>query len=606
MSLMNQDPNQDLLRRPFRFYFREHRRAFVMGVMALFFTNVFDVLTPLGLKAGIDAITARSETRLWHAVVLFVGLMIGVTCFRYYWRIYFGRFHHSVASDLRDRIFAKLTRFGPSFYQKNPTGQLMSLITNDVNSFRMAIGPGTLILLDSVFLIAMILPVMISISWDWTWKTLLLLPLVPFFIRHMEAMIHQRYRVQQDKLSELSARSAEIISGIRVIKGFAQERIQQKMFNDDSRAYEMACNRMSKVDSAFQPVMEIAISVGSVTLLWFCTEPVTRGAITLGTFVAYQEYIKRMIWPLSAIGMGVSMFEQGRASFDRIREVLSFDTDIPDHGTLELSRFESIEFRAVTFRYPGAPIDAIHNLSLTINAGETIGIVGPVGAGKTTLLQLLARLQTIQTGELFINQIPIAAIRRSSLASLMSFVPQDAFLFSDTVADNLTFGLSKKPEDKVIELAAAMVNIDHEIAALPDKFSAYLGERGVNLSGGQKQRMTIARALIRRTPVVILDDSLSAVDGKTEKMIVGEFRKAKEENPAQTVLIVSHRLATLKHADRIVVMNGGHVESIGSHDELLIQSPTYRRLHELQHTSAQMAAGLISDFAAGPIRAEIL
>ena len=192
MSLMNQDPNQDLLRRPFRFYFREHRRAFVMGVMALFFTNVFDVLTPLGLKAGIDAITARSETRLWHAVVLFVGLMIGVTCFRYYWRIYFGRFHHSVASDLRDRIFAKLTRFGPSFYQKNPTGQLMSLITNDVNSFRMAIGPGTLILLDSVFLIAMILPVMISISWDWTWKTLLLLPLVPFFIRHMEAMIHQR------------------------------------------------------------------------------------------------------------------------------------------------------------------------------------------------------------------------------------------------------------------------------------------------------------------------------------------------------------------------------------------------------------------------------
>lgn len=572
-----------LHRRPFLFYMKRNPRAFALGVTALFFTNLFDVLTPLGLKMGIDAITRKDSDGLLQAIGMYVALMIGVTTFRYFWRIYFGRFQHSAAEDLRNRIYAKLTELGPSFYQKNPTGQLMSLITNDVNTFRMAIGPGTLILLDALFLIAMIVPVMITLSWDWTWKTLILVPLVPFFMRKMEALIHERYRKEQDKLSEVSGRAQEIVSGVRVIKGFAQEENQLEKFNSVSREYEDACNKMAKVDSAFHPVMEFAVACGSVILLYFCTPAVLRDEVTLGTFVAFHEYIKRMIWPMSAIGMGVSMHEQGKASFARIRELLSTETDIPDLGAEPLPAFKSLELKGVTFRYPGAPVNALKNINLKIDAGETIGVVGPVGAGKTTLLQLICRMYPLQEGEILINDIPLDKFRRSSLASTVSVVPQDAFLFSETIAENVALGLSDFPGLESIERATAMVNIDREIHDLPEKYQAFLGERGVNLSGGQKQRLTIARAMIRRTPVVLLDDSLSAVDGNTEKTIVRELKSAHLENTSQTVIIVSHRLATLKHADRIVVLNRGEIEAVGSHEELLATSPTYRTLHHLQN-----------------------
>lgn len=578
-----------LKQRPFLFYMKRNKRAFAFGVTALLFTNFFDVLTPLGLKAGIDAITHKDPGGLLRAVGLYVGLMTGVTVCRYFWRIYFGRFHLTAAEDLRNRIYTKLTELGPSFFQKNPTGQLMSLITNDVNTFRMAIGPGTLILLDAIFLIAMIVPVMITLSWDWTWKTLVLLPFVPFFMRKMEALIHELYRVEQDKLSEVSGHAQEIVSGVRVIKGFAQESNQLAKFNVVSREYEDACNAMAKVDSAFHPVMEFAVACGSVILLFFCTPAVVRDEVTLGTFVAFHEYIKRMIWPMSAIGMGVSMHEQGRASFARIRELLSTETDIPDTGKETLPVFKKLELRNVTFRYPGSPVEALKNINLTIHAGETIGIVGPVGAGKTTLLQLLCRMFPLQQGQILFNGIEIADLERASLASTVSVVPQDAFLFSETIAENVALGLNEFPGLESIERATTMVNIDREIRELPEKYEAYLGERGVNLSGGQKQRLTIARAMIRRSPIVLLDDSLSAVDGTTEKAIVRELKAARIEDHSQTVLIVSHRLATLKHADRIVVLQRGEIEAVGTHEELIVLSPTYRTLHHLQNSPVSAA-----------------
>jgi ATP-binding cassette subfamily B multidrug efflux pump len=582
----------DLFQQPFRFYMKKHSRAFTLGVISLLFTNFFDVLTPLGLKLGIDAITGKDQPGLLRAILIFVGLMMGVTLFRYLWRIYFGRFNHAVADDLRQRLFNKMTELGPSFYQKNPTGQLMSLITNDVNTFRMAIGPGSLILLDALFLILMILPVMVSLSPDWTWKTLILLPLVPFFMRRMEALIHTLYRFQQDRLADVSARAAEIVSGIRVIKGFAQEKNQLGSFNSESKKFELACNEMAKVDAAFQPVMEFAVASGSVILLWLCTPPVMRGTVTLGTFVAFHEYIKRMTWPMSAIGMGISMYEQGRASFDRIREVLMTETDIPDLGTQTVDAFESLEVRQLSYRHSGAPLDTLKNIQFKIEQGETVGLVGPVGSGKTTLLQLISRLHPLQSGEILINGIPIETIKRSSLAKLISVVPQDAFLFSDSVAANIGFGFDQLPPLEFIEEAARQVNMEREIRELPLKYQTFLGERGVNLSGGQKQRLTIARAMIRKTPVVLLDDSLSAVDANTERAIVAELKATRNdqvENAAkQTVLIVSHRLATLKHADRIIVFLRGEIEAIGAHEELLRTSPTYRRLHELQASPQNM------------------
>ncbi len=581
--------SEKLVQQPIWHYLRIHPRAFLLGVTALLFTNMFDIFTPLAMKVGIDALTEKEPQKLIRAVLIYAGLMTGVTVFRYLWRIFFGRFHHSVAEDLRNRIFDKLTSLGPSYYQTHPVGQLMSLLTNDVNSFRMAIGPGLLILLDAAFYISMIVPVMISLSWSWTWKTMIVLPFVPFLIHKLEHEIHVRFRTQQDRLSDMSGRAQEIVSGIRPIKSFAQEENQAHSFNELSRAFETSCNRVAKVDSAFSPMMQLSVTFGAVILLWFCTPDVIRETITLGTFVAFHEYIKRMVWPMSAIGMGISMLQQGRASFDRIRELLSTPSDIPDLGRKEIDQFRSIEVRNLTFRYPEAPFDALKDLSFTLHSGETLGLVGPVGAGKTTLLNLICRLYPAPPNQIFINGVDLAEYSRQAIATRISMVPQDAFLFSDTVAENVALGVREFPGLEFVQQAAETVNIDHEIRSIPQSYEAQLGERGVNLSGGQKQRLTIARALIRKSDLVMFDDSLSAVDGKTEQVIVGSLREAKLSRPSQTVILVSHRLATLKHADRIIVLNSGEIEAIGQHDELLKHSATYRHLAELQSSSVEDA-----------------
>jgi ATP-binding cassette subfamily B protein len=380
-----------------------------------------------------------------------------------------------------------------------------------------------------------------------------------------------------------------MVSGIRVIKSFAQETQQSASFNRLSKRYELACNDVVKVDAAFHPVMDFSVALGSVVLLWFCTPEVMRGNVTLGTFVAFHEYIRRMVWPMSAIGMGVSMVQQGRASFDRIRELLATETDIPDIGDTDLGRFESVEVRNLSFTYPGSTREALKNINLTLRAGETIGLVGPVGAGKTTLLQLLSRLYPVESGKILINGVSLERVRRRSIAERISLVPQDAFLFTESISENVALGLMQFPGLESVEDAASIVNIDHEIKQMPHGYHAQLGERGVNLSGGQKQRLTIARALIRRSAVVMFDDSLSAVDGKTEQSIVRELKEGRARHPDQAVILVSHRLATLKHADRILVLNHGEIEAEGTHDELLVRSATYKRLHELQESSPEGA-----------------
>jgi ATP-binding cassette, subfamily B, multidrug efflux pump len=594
-----------LEKQPLRFFMKRHPRAFISGITALFFTNLFDVLTPLGLKVGIDALEKKDHGGLLHAIGLYLVLMIGVTICRYLWRVHFGRFHYSVAEDLRNRIFAKFTELGPSYFQKKPVGELMSLLINDVNAFRMAIGPGVLILLDAAFLIAMIAPVMLWLSFSWTWKTMIFVPIVPFIMRRMEALINKRFHIEQEALSEVSAHAQEIVSGIRVIKSFAQEGNQVRIFNRASRKFELACNGVAQADSAFQPAMDFVVATGSVVLLYYCSNDVVLGTITLGTFVAFHEYIRRMVSPMSALGVGASMVEQGRASFARICDLLSTESDIPDNGTETIARFSSLEVRHLTFRYPGAPTDALKNLSFKIKAGETIGIVGPVGAGKTTLLQLLCRLYPTQTGEILVNGIQLPKYTRASLATAISYVPQEAFLFSDTVAENVAFGFDGFPGLDPVEHATSCVNIDHEVRSLPFGYESHLGERGVNLSGGQKQRLTIARALIRNSSMMMLDDSLSAVDGKTERAIVQAMQAARREDPTQTVLIVSHRLATLKHADRILVLNQGALEAEGSHDELLVSCKTYRVLHDLQTTQSDTfeAASLEAAGSTTPARA---
>ncbi|QLY26134.1 ABC transporter ATP-binding protein [Bdellovibrio sp. KM01] len=546
----------------------------------MLFTNALDGIYPLVMKQIIDSIEARAPmSEITKTCMIFALVMASLAATRLGWRAFFGKFHTYAAEDIRRRIFNHLTSLGPNFFHKNQVGELMSLLTNDVQSFRQAIGPGLLILADGVIIIAIVFPIMVMMNWSWTWKVLIFLPLVPLMIWKVMKLIHTNYKIQQDRFSELTGVAQETVGGIRVIKSFSQEHNRTQLFNGVSAAFEKACNKVAKVDSLFVPVMEFGVTSGSVILLFVAKDDLYAGTVTIGTFFAFHRYIQKMVWPMTALGMGFSMMQKGYASFDRIKDVLKTDTDIPDNGKIEITRFEKLEFRNVSYKHQSSTVYALKNVSFTLKAGESLGIMGPVGAGKTTLLHLLTRLYPLTEGEIFVNGHAIEDITQESLRKTFLLVPQEAFLFSESISENVSFGLSERASDQDILRMTETVDLTREIQSLPHQFESQLGERGVNLSGGQKQRLTIARGLIMKTPVLILDDSLSAVDTRTEKAIENELGKDKG---SMSRIIVAHRLSSLKTVDRLLILRDGEVEALGTYQEVLKVSPTFQKTVSIQ------------------------
>lgn len=578
---MQTDSDNTLLyKRPLWYYIKNNPRAFSLGMFFLLLTNALDGVYPLIMKQAIDQIEAKASlSDIGKTCLIFLFVMMGLAVTRYGWRAHFGRFHTYAAEHIRRKVFRHISSLGPNFFHKNPVGELMSLLTNDVQSFRQAIGPGLLILADGVIIIAVILPIMISLNWSWTWKTLIFLPVVPFLIWKVMRLIHQNYKIQQDRFSELTGVAQETVGGIRVIKSFAQEDNRTKLYNGVSSAFEKACNKVARVDSFFVPVMEFGVTSGSVILLFIAKDDLYSGAVTLGTFFAFHRYIQKMVWPMTALGMGFSNFQKGYASFDRIKEVLQTETDIPDNGTVNIEKFESLEFRNVSFKHKDSSVYALKNVSFKVKAGESLGIMGPVGAGKTTLLHLITRLYPLNEGQILVNGYPIEAVTQESLRRTFLLVPQEAFLFSESISDNISFGLETRAQDQDIQRMTEIVDLSKEIESLPHQFNSQLGERGVNLSGGQKQRLTIARGLITRAPVLILDDSLSAVDTRTEKAIEQELKKS---HHGMSRIIVAHRLSSLKSVDKLLILKDGQVEAWGPFHEVLEISPTLQKVVSIQ------------------------
>lgn len=572
-----------LFKNPLLHYIRYQPRAFAIGILLLIVTNALDGLYPLLLKVGIDQIESRQPLgELGRTSLFLISTLAVLGLSRYGWRRNFGKFHTYAMEDMRLRIFKHFTTLGPSFFQKNQVGELMSVLTNDVSSFRQAIGPGLLIFLDGVIYLIIILPVMFSMNFTWTWQTLILLPLVPFLINKVMKLIHLNYKIAQDRFSELTGATQETIGGIRVVKSYAQEDHRTNLFCQTSRLLEKANNKVAFIDALFMPVMEFGVTSGSVILFFIAANDLYVGSVTIGTFVAFHRYIQKMVWPVTALGLGFSYYEKGRASIDRIKEVMMQKTDIPDTGTLELKEFRSLEFRGVSFKYPGSEIYALKDIHFIIRAGEHVGLMGQVGAGKSTLVNLLLRLYPLAEGSILINEVPIEEYTLRSLRACVALVTQEVFLFSETVSRNISYGLSQDPEFSQVERMTNVVNIRGEIENLPQKFDSQLGERGVNLSGGQKQRLSIARGLILASPFLILDDSLSAVDTRTEKMIETELAQASHQ---QTRLTVAHRLSSLKSAGRIIVLKHGQIEAQGSVQELMQTSPTFRTIVSVQSSS---------------------
>lgn len=568
------------LNRPLWYYIKNNPRSFGLGMLFLVITNTLDGLYPLIMKTAIDQIESQVPLDdLGKTSLIFFAIMTGLAVTRYGWRVHFGQFHTFAAEHIRQKLFHHMTSLGPNFFHKNQVGELMSLLTNDVQSFRQTIGPGLLILADGIIIIAVVLPIMISMNWEWTWKTLVFLPLVPFLIWKVMRLIHANYKTQQDRFSELTGVAQETVGGIRVIKSFAQEDNRTKLFNGVSSAFERSCNKVARLDAFFIPVMEFGVTSGSVILLFVAKDDIYSGAVTIGTFVAFHRYIQKMVWPMTALGMGFSFFQKGYASFDRIKTVLLTETDIPDKGTHTLEKFESLEFKNVSYKHQGGSTYALKDVSFTLHAGESLGIMGPVGSGKTTLLHLLSRLYPLAEGQILINDIPIEKITQESLHKIFLLVPQEAFLFSDSIKENVSFGLQERASDEDILRMTEIVDLNKEIEALPHKFDSQLGERGVNLSGGQKQRLTIARGLIMKAPVLVLDDSLSAVDTRTEKAIEEELAKGQL---TMSRIIVAHRLSSLKAVQKLLILKDGQVEAWGTYAEVLTKSPTFQKIVQIQ------------------------
>lgn len=578
-----------LVKHPFWFYVKRHPRAVFIGLTSLFITNFLDGIYPLLIKESIDFIEKQTPfDQTQRSIFLLCAVLVGLSFTRWGWRVGFGYFHTHAAEDIRQRLFRHITGLSPKFFNRKPVGELMSLLTNDVQSFRQAIGPGLLILADGFMIIAVILPIMLKLNWKWTFQTLIFLPVVPFLIWKVMKMIHERFKLQQDHFSEMTGIAQETIAGVRVIKGFALEDIRNRLFDKKSKQVELSSNSTARVDAFFGPVMEFGVASGSVILLFVASNDVITGAVTLGTFVAFHRYIQKMVWPMTALGLGLSMFQKGWASFDRMKEVIAESTDTPDSGTKQLTEFRSLEFRNVSFIYPSASVPSLQNVSFKINKGECIGVMGSVGAGKTTLVQLMTRLYPASSGQILINDTPIEEFTIQSLRKHLLLVPQEPFLFSDSIHENIAFGVDSQADFNEIEQITHLVDIHDEIAALPHQFESQLGERGVNLSGGQKQRLTIARGLILKSSVLILDDSLSAVDTKTEHAIETELGKNKQS----TRIIVAHRLSSLKNAHKILVLKNGHVEAFASPSELATISPTYQTIVKLQSQNSDMDSNI--------------
>lgn len=574
--------NSSVFKNPLRHYIRYQPRAFFVGIFLLVITNALDGLYPLLIKIGIDQIeTQQPLDDLGRTSLLLIAALTSLGAFRYAWRKNFGRFHTYAMEDMRQRIFKHFTTLGPTFFHKNQVGELMSVITNDVSSFRQAIGPGLLIFLDGLIYLAIILPIMFTINFTWTWQTLIFLPLVPFLINKVMKLIHINYKIAQDRYSELTGLTQETIGGIRVVKSYAQENHRTDLFCQASHKLEVANNKVALIDSLFMPVMEFGVTSGSVILFFIAANDLYSGAVTVGTFVAFHRYIQKMVWPVTALGLGFSYYEKGKASLSRIQAVVDQETDIPNSGTLDLRAFHKLEFKDVSFKFPGMDLYALRDISFQINAGEHVGLMGQVGSGKSTLVSLILRMYPVHEGQILINDIPIENYTLNSLRKMMVLVTQEVFLFSETVTRNIGYGLLQDPELSEVTRMTDIVNIRGEIENLPQKFDSQLGERGVNLSGGQKQRLSIARGLILTSPFLILDDSLSAVDTRTEKIIEEELSQAKK-SMQQTRLTVAHRLSSLKNADRIIVLKDGTIEAMGTVSDLIAFSPTFRTIVSVQ------------------------
>jgi len=558
-----------------------------LGLLTVILSNVFTVALPLFVGRAVDVLKAGLQSgHLDKATILsYAGMVVGFSLvagvFTFLTRQTIIVVSRHVEFDIRNDFLTHMQKLPLAYFQNTPTGDLMAHATNDIGAVRNALGPGIMYPTDTLMTFSMVLSVMLYADWQLTLLALIPLPFVSVAVYMLGRLVHRKFEERQAQYSALTTRAQENLSGIRVIKTYVREEHETALFRDMSWDYLKKNLVLARVQSIMWPLMFLLIGFSLVITLYNGGLSVIDGRMTVGTLTAFFGYLVMLIWPMIAFGWVINTLQQGAASMSRLAKIMDTEPEIRDTDATDQSIRAingAIELRGVSFRHKNAPKDALHAINLAIPAGKTVAIVGFTGSGKSTLVNLLPRMYDATQGEVLIDGRDVRTIPLKVLRGAIGYVPQETFLFSDSIADNIAYG-TDAPSEEAVREAAEIAQIARDIAEFPRGYDTMLGERGITLSGGQKQRTSIARAVMRSPAILILDDALSAVDTYTEEEILHRLRGVMK---GRTSIIISHRISTVKEADQIVVLDDGAIAEQGTHESLVALGGIYAELHRKQ------------------------
>lgn len=572
-------------------FFKKHWKAYVFGTLVLALVSFLSLIPPRVIGEVVDFIDTDTLTQ--SALFRYIGLIMGIGVLlyilRFLWRVLIFGAAFKLARQIRNDLYHHFTNMPKSFYQKRTTGNLMAISTNDVRAVQATAGEGVLTIVDALLLGGMVVATMaLTLNWQLTVITLLPLPLMAILTSYYGSLLHKRFGSAQAAFSVLNDTVQENISGMKVTKAFGQEEEENRRFRQQSALVVDENVKVAKIDALFDPTISAVIGTCYLLAIGFGAGFVVSGEMTIGELTSFVVYLGLLIWPMLALGMFFNVIERGRASYDRIREVLQEESELKEvDDAVEAPIVGDLDVAIDTFCYSEDGPSVLRNVHFSLKKGETLGIVGKTGSGKTTLLSLLQREMDVTKGTIRLDSIPIDQFKRERVKAAFGIVPQEHFLFSATIGENVAFA---KPDASIQDIirACQLASIHDDIRRFPNGYDTVVGERGVTLSGGQKQRISIARAILSNPAILILDDSLSAVDAKTEEQILGALRETKTE---QTLIMSAHRLSAVSHASLILVMEEGTIAQAGTHVELMAQGGWYKEMYERQQLETIVEQG---------------